>query len=350
MNLQGKIWWLIPGASLILGALYALLMHYGFDWNWFFASREGLLFCIQLWLGGSLLWIMLRIYPTGAAIMGYALAAGLAAGACASWVHSIIAILLTQRNGFGDGFTYPESIVYLRSSFYLSLFILFSVVVALYRRMEELEQRYALQQDAASLLREAELFRLRQQMQPHFLYNSLNAISALIYTDPEKATLMIGRLSDFLRSSVRQGQSEKVSLKEEVEYLKNYLWIEAVRFGSRLEIEWHIPESLPEAQMPPFLLQPLMENAIRYGLYGHTGQVQIEIRIRMQGSNLLLSLRNPFDPDMRPTGGTGFGLEAVRRRLYLTYARQDLLKSREQSGYFEVIVQIPQEYVQSNRS
>jgi hypothetical protein len=342
MNLQSKIWWLIPGAGISSGILYALLIHFGFAAPQMIALREGLLFCIISWFGYSLIWVSVRIYPIRAAIVGYALVAGSLIALFSSYSHSTVELLFLHRYASMSGVVESTPLLLMRCCLYFSLLLFFALALALFRRMEEFEKRSALQQDAATLLREAELFKLRQQLQPHFLYNSLNALAALIYTDSEKAADMVFRLSEFLRSSVRQGQSELVPLTEEIEYLRNYLWIESVRFGPRMQVIWTGDDPLPEAKLPPFLLQPLMENAIRYGLYGHRGEVRIELDIRMEDQLLKLSIRNPFDAAMRTPGGTGFGLEGIRRRLYLTYARQDLLRTQDQEGIFEVTVQIPQ--------
>ena len=153
---------------------------------------------------------------------------------------------------------------------------------------------------------------------------------------------MISRLADFLRASVKQGRSELVPLQEELDYLQTYLWIEAVRFGDRLHIAWSGVEDVPDAHLPPFLLQPLMENAIRFGVYGRTGAVTINIHVSLHNGMLHIRITNPFDVTMKAASGTGFGLEGIRRRLYLMYARHDLLTTEEVDGYFTNTIQIPQ--------
>ncbi len=211
------------------------------------------------------------------------------------------------------------------------------------RRVRELENRYALQQDAAALLKEAELFKLRQQLQPHFLFNSLNAVSALLVTSPEKAEEMIMRLSDFLRASVKQGRTDLVPLEEELDYLRNYLWIEAARFGERLQVSWEGLETLTGLRLPPFLLQPLLENAVKFGIYGHTGTVRITVAARLEDDLLHILISNPFDDaGVKPARGTGFGLEGIRRRLYLMYARTDLLRTDVRNGIFTATLLVPQ--------
>jgi LytS/YehU family sensor histidine kinase len=222
-----------------------------------------------------------------------------------------------------------------------------ATITSFRKNMAALDQRFQQQNDASILLKEAELFKLRQQLQPHFLYNSLNSISALIMIAPDKAQEMIGKLSDFLRSSVKRESEETIAVEEELRYMQSYLAIESVRFGDRLQVRFE-KDYTDDAVIPPFLLQPIMENAIKFGLYGNTGNVTITIHIALVDSMLVLTITNPYDPDMQPPKGTGFGLEGVKRRLYLLYARTDLLETQSADSRFTTILKIPQQYVQSN--
>ena len=320
-----RIWWLLPAFSALAGLATGLLLHLLAGLDTRIAAKEGIALAATLILTCSqALWII-RAWPTKVGILVYAIAAGLSSGVIAAWLHGVIAGSLLSGN---------RSLIYTewlhrtapdRWILYPALLLLFSVVIALYRRIAQTEQRYAQQQDAAALLKEAELFKLRQQLQPHFLYNSLNAVSALTITAPDKAGEMIGRLADFLRTAVKQGRNELVPLREELDYVRQYLWIEAVRFGDRLQIEWSGDEE-KAARIPPFLLQPLMENAIRFGVYGRTGTVTISVRIELEGNMLSIRINNPYDASMKASSGTGFGLQGIRRRLWLIYARQDLLQ------------------------
>ncbi|MCC6186879.1 MAG: histidine kinase, partial [Chitinophagaceae bacterium] len=192
-------------------------------------------------------------------------------------------------------------------------------------------------------LKEAELFRLRQQLQPHFLYNSLNSINALIQLDPENAQEMVGRLSDFLRLSVKRDIAELILSKDELNYIETYLAIESVRFGSRLKIDIKkVGSDWEKAKIPAFILQPIIENAIKFGLYGNTGAVTIKIGIDMHNTILQIHIENPFDATTQPPRGTGFGLEGVARRLTLLYARADLLETKKIENIFSTIIKIPQ--------
>ena len=197
--------------------------------------------------------------------------------------------------------------------------------------------------DAEKLAKEAELFKLRQQLQPHFLFNSLNSINALIGLRPEEARKMVQQLSDFLRGTIKKEETQWVSLQEEMQYLQLYLDIEKVRFGNRLGTVVDTDEEMSEMKLPALLLQPIVENAIKFGLYDTTGDTTIRIETRKKDNELVITVSNPFDPETSsPRQGTGFGLKSVQRRLYLLFARSDLLTTEAKENIFITTVKIPQ--------
>lgn len=205
---------------------------------------------------------------------------------------------------------------------------------------KESEQR---KDDAEKLAKETELVKLRQQLQPHFLFNSLNSISALAGSKPEEARKMIQQLSDFLRGTLRKDEQQLVSLKEELQHLHLYLEIEKVRFGHRLNTHIDCDETLESLTLPSLLLQPLVENAIKFGLYDTTDQVLIEVFTTIENNELIITVKNPYDPTTSmPRKGTGFGLSSVSRRLYLLYGRTDLLKTLPGETHFTTTIFIPQ--------
>lgn len=193
------------------------------------------------------------------------------------------------------------------------------------------------------LSREAELYYLRQQLQPHFLFNSLNSINALVIAQPEEARKMIHQLSEFLRGVIRQpGDDQKcISLREELYNIQLYLGIEKVRFAHRLQVVTDIRKETDKCSLPPLLLQPLVENAVKFGLYGTTDDITISIAASVQNHYLQISVSNPYDPDSQPPKGTGFGLKAVQRRLFLMYGRHDLLEQHTNQNHFTVTLKIP---------
>lgn len=197
------------------------------------------------------------------------------------------------------------------------------------------------------MAKEAELYHLKQQLQPHFLFNSLNSINALVKSQPEKAREMVLNLAEFLRGTIKKDDQKWVSIAEEKEYLDLFLEIEKIRFGHRLKVEIQVEEASKEMKIPQLLVQPLLENAIKHGLYGMTGEVDIHIAFVVDGKYLKITITNPFDPESAPTKGAGFGLEVVKRRLYLLFGRNDLLETHQSENIFKVNLKIPQLYGES---
>jgi signal transduction histidine kinase len=208
------------------------------------------------------------------------------------------------------------------------------------QEQQEIESRKA---DTEKLAKDAELSRLRQQLQPHFLFNSLNSISALAGTRPEEARKMIQQLSDFLRGTLKKDDQQLVTLSEELQHLQLYLEIEKVRFGHRLRTNIQCDEAAPSMKLPSLLLQPIVENAIKFGLYDTTGETIIRVEAKVEDNYLIVTVENPFDPaTAQPKQGTGFGLNSVKRRLYLLYARHDLLSTKQEENVFTTLTKIPQ--------
>ena len=209
-----------------------------------------------------------------------------------------------------------------------------------FREQQELDFRRSSNE---KLAREAELATLRQQLQPHFLFNSLNSISALVGSKPEEARKMIQHLSDFLRGTLKKDDQQLVYLSEELGHLQLYLDIEKVRFGHRMKTYVVHDDRSPSMKIPSLLLQPIVENAIKFGLYDTTGEIIIRLKSEAVDNNLIITVENPFDPQTsKPRQGTGFGLNSVQRRLYLLFARHDLLSTSQDDTTFTTIVKIPQ--------
>lgn len=221
--------------------------------------------------------------------------------------------------------------------------ICIALMSELWYTLQEQKEKEFRQVDAQKLAREAELYKLRQQLQPHFLFNSLNSISALVTLQPQQARKMIQQLSDFLRGTLKKEENQWITLEEELQHLQLYLDIEKVRFGHRLNTEIISEESAGQLRLPSMLLQPLVENAIKFGLYDTTEPVTIRMQTAYENGYLVISIQNPFDPDTSsPKQGTGFGLSSVQRRLYLLFARHDLLATSHTENLFTTTIKIPQ--------
>jgi two-component system, LytTR family, sensor kinase len=222
------------------------------------------------------------------------------------------------------------------------LLLCFSMLLKMSGKLKDQLALQDLEHSTKALAREAELFYLRQQLQPHFLFNTLNSINALIGLQPEKAREMTVQLSDFLRKTIRTDHKKWISLSEEMEYIRQYLEIEVIRFGDRLQVAYELSEEALQLSMPQLILQPLLENAIKHGLYGTVEEVPISIKAFSKAQMLVVQVSNPYDSDYRSSTGTGFGLEGTRRRLQLLFGRNDLLKIEAGADYYLVSLSIPQ--------
>lgn len=230
----------------------------------------------------------------------------------------------------------------------LKIFIVFIILVAwasilvIYGQIEDQMEAKERLDKIQEMAKEAELYHLKQQLQPHFLFNSLNSVSALIKSNPEKAREMIFQLADFLRGTINKGNNKWIQVSEEKEYLELFLAIEKVRFGHRLTTDFKVSEEAEGLKLPQLLIQPILENAIKHGLYGITGEVAIKVSFEKRGEYLSVSIGNPFNHEAGKSKGSGFGLEAVSRRLFLIFGRNDLLKVQEGNKIFTVDIKIPQ--------
>ena len=191
------------------------------------------------------------------------------------------------------------------------------------------------------LAREAELRALRAQIDPHFLFNSLQSISALTTADPAAARRMCLLLADFLRDTLALGGRDRIPLARELALARRFLSIEQVRFGQRLTID--IEAGAAEAcDVPPLLIQPLVENAVTHGIAHVLEGGAVRIRAERKVASLVLTVDNPCDAD-RPKGrGTGLGLRNVRERLESVYGHDAFLRTEETGGRFVARVELPQ--------
>jgi two-component system, LytTR family, sensor kinase len=329
--------WIIPGTGLLwfLGC-FLLLRTYEVEVE--LALPDSLLFSL-IFLGG--VFVLDRVFglfaPKGKNI----------------WLVFAVPILLSWIGVMTHRYTLAwwgdaeEYLAFLNTSYYLRWSILawtFQLISVLALVLSRLERQEEIQKREAQLLqlsKDAELAQLRQQLQPHFLFNSLNSINALVISQPQKAREMVLQLSDFLRGTIRKDSQKWIPLEEELNYLKMYLEIERVRFGHRLQVEFRVEEALLSLKIPQLLIQPLVENAIKHGLYGLTGEVKIQVTGVRDGSYFIMEVVNPFDPESIVPEGTGFGLSSVGRRLFLLFGRTDLLESGPEANFFKVRLKIP---------
>lgn len=211
----------------------------------------------------------------------------------------------------------------------------------LFVSLSNLSEKNAKEARLETLLKETELKMLRSQINPHFLFNSLNSVSSLTITDPEKARDMVIKLSEFMRYALSKKDEQPVSLRSELENLRLYLDIEKVRFGDRLLIEEYIDENCLEIKMPVMIMQPLYENAVKHGVYETTESVRISTQAKIIDKHIKITISNNYESAPSSKRGTGTGLQNVTRRLELFYGNLASIKAVKDSGLYTVTLYIP---------
>jgi LytS/YehU family sensor histidine kinase len=195
--------------------------------------------------------------------------------------------------------------------------------------------------EAALQTRDAELRALKSQINPHFLFNCLNSISALTSADPGRARDMCVLLSDFLRKTLGLGERESISWREELELARTYLEVEQVRFGARLQVEMQVDEACSDCQVPPLVLQPLIENAIKHGIATLVDGGTLRLEGHIHNGNLAVRVENSFDPEAPAPRHSGLGLRNVRNRLETRFGDAAHLHLAAENNHFSAEMVFP---------
>jgi len=220
----------------------------------------------------------------------------------------------------------------------------YAVIMLVYYMIQyyqDLQAKLSTELELKSIIKETELKMLKSQINPHFIFNSLNSISALTLSSPEKAREMIIKMSNFLRYSLVQ-DDEQITLNDELDQINIYLDIEKVRFGDQLIFESSVEEKCREKRIPRMILQPLFENAIKYGVCESVEPVTIKLKCGNADGELNIIITNNFDPEAVMKKGEGIGLANIRQRLQLNYGSRDLLTTHVENDRFTANLRIPQ--------
>jgi len=228
------------------------------------------------------------------------------------------------------GFLLALSVIFMVQTFYLTS-----------RRLEAAERENYL----VNQLQKTELQALKNQLNPHFIYNSLNSINSLTITSPEKAREMIGRLSDFLRYALNQDAMQMTSLENELKYIESYLNIEVVRFGDKLKFGLNLKPEAANLDVPVMILQPLFENAVKHGAQKTNMPVEITFNTQITENDVILTVKNNFDKENARFKKEGVGLENVRNRLRLIYGNGNLLSIRLEDDFFVAAMRLPMKFL-----
>ena len=338
-RLSGLVYWLFPVISGIAQAVYNI---------WYqilpayVALTDGLLFATVIGILGIAIWYVVRYNDPEKSSSGQMAASHVAA----SLVFTTLWILfsgIVVESVINDP-VYTSYLYSQLSARILGGLLFYALIVGIYyiyiysQHKGEKENREAELQDQ---IRKAQLNALKSQINPHFLFNSLNSIASLTLTDPEKAHGMVIALSDFLRYSLRNHQNDLVTLEVEMVNISLYLQIEKIRFGSKLVYRFEIEEECRKQLIPNLILQPVFENAIKYGVYETSHPVEILLEARKMAGFMEICIINDFDPDSVPRKGEGVGLVNINDRLRIMYGSSRLLTAEMGDNQFKVTILIP---------
>lgn len=337
--------------SIAYGIAWILIIGIHVSVLFFFSNQDlinslvdGFVFNFLFALVGLSIWFAVRYYDsTRSAFLDTLLYHfGTAGLALALWLGSGYLILKYVIPGSVDYQIFLENSMPWRAISGLFLYSLMVMVYYLYINQEDRKERISNEAGLQLQVREAEIERLKSQINPHFLFNSLNSIASLTLDRPKEARDMIVKLSSFLRSSLEFKDNDMTDLSAELDHIQQYLEIEKIRFGDKLQFKFDVPKSCESCKLPNMILQPLFENAIKHGVYESTEPVEIITEVVERSNQLIISITNDFDSGMPTRKGKGIGIQNVHNRMQLVYQSSNLLQLRKTDKKFTAELIVPQ--------
>ena len=331
-------------AWLVLAACQSLLIYYVYGSDLDAAIYDGAISMILYGLLGLAVWFPVRyilrdgsqVYPT---VFNVVLTGSVSIVAWLFITRFLVKVFVAEKI---DYVIFWHSSLVFRITAGILIYLVIILIYYLFISASQLAAKAARQAQLEAQVRNGELMMLRSQINPHFLFNSLNSISSLTVTDPLKAREMIVKLSDFMRYSLSSRNDQPVTLSNELQSLRLYLQIEKIRFGDRLSIEEDITPEALKTLMPGMLLQPLYENAIKHGVYESTGEVVIRTTAGVEAGLVVMSIVNNVDTEAVVTRkGAGIGLKNVSSRLELFFGDKANLTVNSTDDSFTVILRFP---------
>lgn len=347
--LSGRRILFYAAAWLPVTGLLAMFYQQAGQMNWIEAIAVSFLLCILFAMICTSAWYVCRWMPVSEQQIVRSLAGPLATSAAAAWIwvlgSRLVAALLASTTAWQ---AVEERAARVEIWLWATGVLLYLLSMTLGYLMAEAEEARTLrlrEAEALTMAREAELRALRQQVNPHFLFNSLNSISALVGMDKGKAREMCALLADFLRMSLGVGDRRSIPLREEIGLIRHYLAIEQVRFGQRLRFEEQLAAEALDVEVPPLLLQPLVENAVKHGVAQSVGEGLIRLEAEASERELRVAVLNTVEADgsgAKPKGA-GVGLANVERRLATLFAGTARLTTRMEGEMFRAEIRLLRE-------
>jgi len=332
-------------AALPIACLLAFLLHAPNGLTWLDASVLGFALSSVGELISLPAWYSCRVAPIDRTPVWRLLATHIMAAQILSFLWLGVGKLLARALSFIPALQGIDARFDQRASIVYGAGCVFYLLAASFHYVS-LAQEASRQADARALetsilARDAELKALKAQVNPHFLFNSLNSISALTSIDPVRARDMCVLLGDFLRLTLGLGEKNLVRFSDELELLEKYLAIEKVRFGDRLRMHEEIQEDSKLCLLPPLLLQPLVENAVKHGIAGLPEGGDVRLTVQRQNGRLAILVENSWDPEAPPRRSAGLGLKNVQQRLEARYGKDASLRVNTEGELFQVSLSLP---------
>ncbi|HZK94851.1 MAG TPA: histidine kinase [Prolixibacteraceae bacterium] len=338
-RISGLIYWFFPVA---VGIIQAVFNSYYQILPVTVAFIDGLTFYLVLGLLGIAVWYVVRYNDPEKSAVIQIFASHVAASVVFTslWiVSSGIIVKILINNPLYDQYLndlIPERIIGGIIYYVLLVSIYYTYVYSQHNREKQLREAEWQHQ-----IRKTQLSALKSQINPHFLFNTLNSIASLTLTNPEKAHGMVIALSDFMRYSLRKQPNDMVTLEVELRNIGLYLQIEKIRFGNNLLYRFDVEEACNHHLIPNLILQPLFENAIKYGVYEASKPVEVILEAKKLPGLMEIKLINDFDPESVPLKGEGVGLANINDRLRILYGSSRLLTVMRGESQFSVTMVIP---------
>jgi len=343
--LKSRLPLIYSGLWVMIAITHMMVLYAFYNISWACAATEAVLFNLSFALIGVGLWFMVRFSDLNEKSWPELLFIHLSVMTAVQliWilpVYGLLKLIFREMAGY---------LLFLNETIAIRVvtgIILYTVVVSLAYlivNLKKLRNQQLQQAELQTLLKETELSMLRFQINPHFLFNSLNSVNALILVNPQKAQEMVVNLSEFMRYSLESGSKPLSTLERELEHCRLYFRIEKVRFGDRLKVVEEVHPELVHHPVPAMILQPLAENAVKHGLSDLEEGAEILIRCEPSDNGMAqISVSNPYDPfasGKRP--GTGTGLRNLRERFMNLYNRDDLITIIKEHNWFVITLKIP---------
>mgnify|MGYP001559989621 CR=1 FL=1 len=277
-------------------------------------------------------------YNTAKIFLNHIAAAVITSGFWIGIGYYIMSNVVSGNHIYSDFLTKSLVWRFLSGILFYAIIIAVDYVIIYYTNFQE---KLIKEAELNALVKEAELKTLKYQINPHFIFNSLNSISSLTISNPSLAHEMTIKLSLFLRSILSKNEKQKNKLNEEIANVKLYLDIEKVRFNDKFDFVEEWKNECKELEVPSMILQPIFENAIKHGVYESLDKVTIKLSCGVENEYFKIMIENNFDPDAIPRKGEGIGIKNIRNRLKLIYNQENLLTVQKTDNLFRVNIFIP---------